>query len=100
MIADALGAVGPTGVVEIEEFDEPGIRMDIVDGIEIDHGFISPYMVTDRERMEASLDDPLVLLTNRKITQVQELMPTVEAARRANRPWSSWPRTSTGRPCR
>lgn len=86
VIADALGAVGPTGVVEIEEFDEPGIRMDIVDGIEIDHGFISPYMVTDRERMEASLDDPLVLLTNRKITQVQELMPTVEAARRANRP--------------
>lgn len=86
VIADALGAVGPSGVVEIEEFDEPGVRVDIVDGIEIDHGFISPYMVTDREKMEASLDDPLVLLTNRKISQVQELMPTVEAARRANRP--------------
>jgi chaperonin GroEL len=86
VIADALGAVGPDGVVEVEESDEVGLSVDVVDGIEIDHGFISPYMVTDRERMEASLDDPLVLLTNRKISQVQDLMPTVETARRANRP--------------
>lgn len=86
VIADALNAVGADGVVEVEESEETGLRVDVVDGIEIDHGFISPYMVTDRERMEASLDDPLVLLTNRKISQVQELMPTVEVARRANRP--------------
>lgn len=86
VIAEALDAVGKDGVVEIEEDDGPGLHVEVVDGIEIDHGFISPYMVTDRERMEASLDDPLVLLTNKKISQVQDLMPTVETARRANRP--------------
>lgn len=85
VIADALTAVGSDGVVEIEESDGPGLTMEIVDGIELDHGFISPYMVTDRERMEASLDNPVVLLTNKKISQVQELMPTIEAARRMDR---------------
>lgn len=86
VVASALAAVGADGVVEIEESDLPGLHVDIVDGIEIDHGYVSPYMVTDRERMEASFDDPVILLTNLKITQVQDLMPTIEAARRANRP--------------
>ncbi|MFF1615816.1 chaperonin GroEL [Amycolatopsis sp. NPDC058278] len=86
VIAHALTAVGRQGVVEVEESDDPGLSVELVDGIEFDHGYTSPYMVTDRERMEASFDNPVILLTDRKISQVQELMPTVEAARRAGRP--------------
>ncbi|WP_329047390.1 chaperonin GroEL [Amycolatopsis sp. NBC_01488] len=86
VIAQALTAVGRQGVVEVEESDDPGLSVELVDGIEFDHGYTSPYMVTDRERMEASFDSPVILLTDRKISQVQELMPTVEAARRAGRP--------------
>lgn len=87
VIAEALDAVGRDGVVEVEEDDASyGLRVDIVDGIEVDHGFTSPYMVTDRERMEASLDQPVFLLTNKKISTVQDLMPSIEAARRMGRP--------------
>ncbi|PXY23094.1 chaperonin GroEL [Prauserella endophytica] len=86
VIAQALAAVGREGVVEVEESEQTGLSVELVDGIEFDHGYTSPYMVTDRERMEASYDDPVILLTNKKISQVQELMPTVEAARRLDRP--------------
>lgn len=86
VIAEALAAVGREGVVEVEESDDRGLTVELVDGIEFDHGYISPYMVTDRERMEAGFDDPVILLTNKKISQVQELMPTVEAAHRLERP--------------
>jgi chaperonin GroEL len=86
VIAQALAAVGREGVVEIEESEDSGLSVELVDGIEFDHGYTSPYMVTDRERMEAGFDNPVILLTNRKITQVQDLMPTVEAAQRAERP--------------
>lgn len=86
VIAEALAAVGREGVVEVEESDDRGLSVELVDGIEFDHGYISPYMVTDRERMEAGFDDPVILLTNKKISQVQELMPTVEAAHRLERP--------------
>ncbi|GHF93946.1 MULTISPECIES: chaperonin GroEL [Amycolatopsis] len=86
VIAQALSAVGRQGVVEVEESDSPGLSVDVVDGIEFDHGYTSPYMVTDRDRMEVSFDNAVILLTNKKISQVQDLMPTVEAARRADRP--------------
>ncbi|MDT7799070.1 MAG: chaperonin GroEL [Actinomycetota bacterium] len=86
VIAQALTAVGRQGVVEVEESDDPGLSVELVDGIEFDHGYTSPYMVTDRDRMEASFGNPVILLTDKKISQVQELMPTVEAARRADRP--------------
>lgn len=86
VIAKALGAVGAEGVVEVEESEVPGMSVEVVDGIEIDHGYLSPYMVTDKERMEASFEDAVILLTSLKITQVQDLMPTIEAARRINRP--------------
>lgn len=86
VIAQALAAVGREGVVEIEETEDTGLGVELVDGIEFDHGYTSPYMVTDREKMEAGFDNPVILLTNKKISQVQDLMPTVEAARRADRP--------------
>lgn len=86
VIARAIELVGRNGVVDVEEIDTPGISVELVDGISFDHGYISPYMVTDRERMEAILDNPAILLTNQKVSQVQELMPVVEAARRSDRP--------------
>ncbi|KAA0918313.1 chaperonin GroEL [Dietzia sp. ANT_WB102] len=85
-IARAMEFVGRNGVVDVEETETPGISVEVVDGISFDHGYISPYMVTDRERMEAVLENPAILLTNQKISQVQELMPVVEAARRSDRP--------------
>lgn len=85
-IARAVDYVGKTGVVTTEESDTLGLSVDIVDGIEFDHGYTSGYMVTDPERMEAVHNNPLILLTNKKISQVQEIMPTIEAAKRADRP--------------
>ncbi|GAS90664.1 chaperonin GroEL [Mycolicibacterium brisbanense] len=82
----AVEHVGEAGVITTEESDALGLSVDVVDGIEFDHGYISAYMVTNPGRMEAVLDNPLILLTNKKITAVQEIMPTIEAAKRADRP--------------
>jgi chaperonin GroEL len=86
VIADAVDWVGRNGVVTTEESDTLGMSVEVVDGIEFDHGYVSAYMVTDRERMETVYDHPVILLTNKKITQVQEIMPAVEVAQRAERP--------------
>jgi chaperonin GroEL len=86
VIADAVDWVGRNGVVTTEESDTLGMSVEVVDGIEFDHGYVSAYMVTDRERMETVYDNPVILLTNKKITQVQDIMPTVEVAQRSERP--------------
>lgn len=85
-ITSAVEHVGESGVVTTEESDALGLAVEVVDGIEFDHGYISAYMVTDFERMEAVADNPVILLTNKKITAVQDIMPTVEVAKRADRP--------------
>jgi len=86
VISRAVEHVGLTGVVTTDENETPGMDVAVVDGIGFDHGYVSGYMVTDHERMEAVLDSPLILLTNKKISQVQEIMPAVEVAKRADRP--------------
>ena len=86
VITRAVEHVGEVGVITTEESDTLGLTVDVVDGIEFDHGYISAYMVTNPERMEAVLENPVILLTNKKITAVQEIMPTIEAAKRADRP--------------
>ncbi|EWT01186.1 molecular chaperone GroEL [Intrasporangium oryzae NRRL B-24470] len=86
VVAEAVDAVGRRGIVTTEESDDLGLSVSVVDGIEFDHGYISAYMVTDRERMETVYENPLILLTNKKISQVQEIMPTIEVAKRADRP--------------
>lgn len=86
VIAQAVEHVGKTGVVTTQESDTLGMTVDVVEGIEFDHGYISGYMITDPERMEAVLYNPLILLTNKKVTQVQDIMPSIEAAKRADRP--------------
>ncbi|SDJ25614.1 chaperonin GroEL [Lentzea albidocapillata subsp. violacea] len=85
VIASAIGRVGHRGVVTVEESPSFGLDITYVDGVEIDNGYISPYMVTDRERMEAVLDNPYVLLTSEKISKVQELMPVLEQVTRSGR---------------
>jgi chaperonin GroEL len=86
VVAEAVERVGRNGVVTTEESETFGLSVNVVDGIDFDHGYISMYMVTDRERMEAVYDNPVILLTNKKISQVQDIMPTVEVAKRADRP--------------
>ncbi|CAN5318657.1 chaperonin GroEL [soil metagenome] len=86
VITSAVEHVGEAGVVTTEESDVLGLSVQVVDGIEFDHGYISAYMVTNQERMEAVLENPVILLTNKKITAVQEIMPSIEAAKRADRP--------------
>ncbi|MDQ1678226.1 MAG: chaperonin GroEL [Actinomycetota bacterium] len=85
-ISTAMARVGTTGVVTVEEWPSFGLAVSFADGVEFDHGYISPYMVTDTSRMEAVLTDPYVLLTNEKISKVQELMPVLEQVTRSGRP--------------
>ncbi|ANH38526.1 60 kDa chaperonin [Nocardioides dokdonensis FR1436] len=86
VIAEAVARVGRNGIVTTEESETLGLSVDVVDGIEFGHGYISGYMVTDQEKMETVYQNPVILLTNKKITQVQDIMPTLEVAKRAERP--------------
>jgi chaperonin GroEL len=86
VIAAALTRVGASGVVTVEEWPQFGLGLSYVDGVEFDHGYVSPYFVTDKDRMEAVLDDAYVLLTNQKISTVQTLMPVLEQVQRAKKP--------------
>jgi chaperonin GroEL len=85
-IADALEKVGPEGVVTIEESDVPGITVDFVEGVTVENGWISPYMVKDRTRMETVLEDPYILMTAEPISHPQDLMPTLDAVMKSPRP--------------
>jgi chaperonin GroEL len=85
-IADALDRVGAEGVVTVEESDVPGIAVDFVEGVNVENGWISPYMVRDRVRMETVLEDPYILMTAEPISHPQDLMPTLDAVMKAPRP--------------
>jgi chaperonin GroEL len=86
MIGDALDRVGQDGVITVEESPALGFDLEFVEGLQWDYGYISPYFVTDSERMEVVFEDPLILLTNMPISQVQLLMPVLEQVMRAQRP--------------
>ncbi len=85
-VADALDRVGEEGVVTIEETELPGISVDFVEGVHIENGWVSPYLVRDQTRMETVFEDPYILLTNRPISQPQDLMPTLDAVMKSPRP--------------
>jgi chaperonin GroEL len=85
-VARALHRVGPEGVVTIEESQEPGIQVEFVEGMPVDNGHFSPYLVQDTQRMETAFDDPYVLLSNKPISHVQDLMPTLDAVMKSPRP--------------
>ncbi|MDP4020487.1 MAG: chaperonin GroEL [Candidatus Adlerbacteria bacterium] len=78
IIADTIKEVGKDGVVTVEESQSLGIEKEVVEGLEFDRGYVSPYMVTDASRMEASYKDPLVLITDKKISSVQEVLPILQ----------------------
>src|SRR4051794_33300128 len=85
-IADALERVGPEGVVTVEESETPGVSLDFVEGVNVENGWISPYMVKDRTRMETVLEDPYILMTAEPISHPQDLMPTLDALMKSPRP--------------
>jgi chaperonin GroEL len=85
-IADALDRVGPEGVVTVEESEMPGVSVDFVEGMHVENGWISPYMIKDRTRMETVLEDPYILMTAEPISHPQDLMPTLDAVMKSPRP--------------
>jgi len=85
-IAAAMQRVGLGGVVTVEESPSFGLHVTFVDGVEFDHGYTSPYMVTDTDRMETVFENPYILMTNEKITRVQALMPVLEQVTRTGSP--------------
>jgi chaperonin GroEL len=78
MIAEAIDKVGKDGVITVEESQTFGMEMELVEGMRFDKGYISPYFVTDPERMEASVDDPYLLIVGSKISAVRDLLPVLE----------------------
>src|SRR5436190_1180879 len=82
VIADAIDKVGKDGVVNVEEGQTFGMELEFTEGMQFDKGYISPYMVTDQERMEAVLEDPYILIANQKIGSVRDLLPVLGHARR------------------
>jgi chaperonin GroEL len=86
VIADAIDKVGKDGVVNVEEGQTFGLELEFTEGMQFDKGYLSPYMITDAERMEAVLDDPFILVANQKIGAVKDLLPVLEQVIQAGRP--------------
>lgn len=78
LIADAMEEVGKEGVITVEESKTFGLSKEVVEGMQFDKGYISPYMITNTEKMEAILEDPYILITDKKISSIKELIPIVE----------------------
>jgi chaperonin GroEL len=78
LISDAMEKVGNDGVITVEEGRTMGIELEVVEGMQFDRGYLSPYMVTDTEKMEAVLDDTYILITDKKISNIQEILPVLE----------------------
>jgi chaperonin GroEL len=85
-IADAIDKVGKDGVVNVEEGQTFGLELEFTEGMQFDKGYLSPYMVTDPERMEAVLEDPYILVANQKIGAVKDLLPVLEQVIQAGKP--------------
>jgi chaperonin GroEL len=86
VIADAIEKVGKDGVVNVEEGQTLGMDLEFTEGMQFDKGYISPYMVTDQDRMEAVLEDPYILIANQKIGSVRDVLPVLEAVIQSGKP--------------
>ncbi|HSL93608.1 MAG TPA: chaperonin GroEL [Bacillota bacterium] len=86
LIAEAMEKVGKDGVITVEESKTFGTELEVVEGMEFDRGYISPYMVTDPEKMEAVLEEPYILLTDRKISSIQDILPVLEKLVQRSKP--------------
>jgi chaperonin GroEL len=85
LVADAMEKVGSEGAITVEEAKTTETSVDVVEGMQFDHGYTSPYFVTNPEKMEAVLDEPLILLTERKITHMKDLIPLLEELAKSGR---------------
>ena len=85
LIAQAMDKVGKEGVITVEESKTMGTELDVVEGMQFDRGYFSPYMVTDPEKMEAVLENPCILITDKKISNIQEILPVLEQVVQAGR---------------
>ena len=85
LIAEAMEEVGRDGVITVEESKTFGLSKEIVKGLQFDNGYISPYMVTNAERMESAYEDPYILITDKKISSIQEILPVLEKMSQAGR---------------
>src|SRR6202521_3334720 len=86
LIAEAMDKVGKDGVITVEESQTFGLEIDLVEGMRFDKGYISPYFVTDPERMESVLEDPYIMLVGSKISAVRDLLPVLEKVMQSGRP--------------
>ena len=86
LIADAMEKVGKDGVITVEESKTMMTNLNVVEGMQFDRGYISPYMVTDADKMEAVLDDPFILLTDKKVSSIADIMPILEQIVKSGRP--------------
>src|SRR5215213_6975426 len=86
VIADAIDRVGKDGVVNVEEGQTFGMDLEFTEGMQFDKGYISPYMVTDQDRMEAVLDDPYILIANQKVGAVRDMLPVLEQVMQTGKP--------------
>ena len=86
VIADAIEKVGKDGVVNVEEGQTFGMDLEFTEGMQFDKGYVSPYMVTDQERMEAVLEDPFILIANQKIGSVRDVLPVLEQVIQSGKP--------------
>src|SRR5687767_6642431 len=86
IIAEAMEKVGKEGVITVEEAKSMETTLDVVEGMQFDRGYSSPYFVTNRERMEVALEDPYLLITEKKISNMQELIPILEQVARSGKP--------------
>jgi chaperonin GroEL len=86
VIADAIEKVGKDGVVNVEEGQTFGMELEFTEGMQFDKGYISPYMVTDQDRMEATLEDPYIMIANQKIGSVRDILPVLEQVIQSGKP--------------
>jgi chaperonin GroEL len=86
VIAEALDKVGKDGVITVEESNTFGIELEFTEGMQFDKGYISPYFISDQDRMEAVLEDPHILLANKKVSSAQEMLPVLEKVLQAGKP--------------
>ena len=86
LIAEAMDKVGKDGVITVEEAKSMETSLDVVEGMQFDRGYVSPYFVTDAEKMEANLEDPYILIHEKKISSMKDLLPILEQVSKAGRP--------------
>jgi chaperonin GroEL len=86
-IAEAMDKVGKDGVITVEEYEGFDIKVEFVEGMQFDRGYLSPYMVSDTDRMEATIKDPYILITDKKISSIQDFLPILEKLAKGGRPF-------------